>query len=176
MRISSRIIISDWHRLERSIITGCILSAILFTLALNMIAKLAEIECRRPMMKTGVRQLPIRAYMDDLTVTTTSVMGCRWILCSLEKLVAWARMKFKSAKSWLFVMKKRKTADNFHFSLSGTTISTLSECPMKNLGKIFNSKLRDTDAVQVVVSWLVVWVLWHIKLVGNLMPIPFLYK
>ena len=100
-----------------------------------MIVKSAEIECRGPMMKTEVRQPPIRAYMDDLTVTTTSVMGSRWILRSLEKLIAWARMKFKPAKSRSFVMKKGRTADNFRFPLSGTTIPTLSEYPLKSLGK-----------------------------------------
>ena len=114
VRISSNILISDWLRLERGIITGCTLSATLFTLAINMIVKSAEIECRGPMMKTGVRQPLIRAYMDDLTVTTTSVMGSRWILRSLEKLIPWARMKFKPAKSRSFVMKgERRTNSVF---------------------------------------------------------------
>ena len=82
-----------------------------------MIVKSAEIECRGPMMKMGVRQPPIRSYMDDLTVTTTSVMGSRWILRSLEKLIAWARMKYKPTKSRSFVMKKGGTVDKFRFSI-----------------------------------------------------------
>ena len=89
-------------------------------------------------MKIGVRQPLIRVYIDDLAVTTTSVMGSRWILYSLEKLIVWARMKFKPAKSRPFVMKKGRTAYNFHFSLLGTMIPTLSECPVKSLGEIFN--------------------------------------
>ena len=122
-----------------------------------MIVKSAEIECRGPMMKTGVYQPPIRAYMDDLAVTTTSVMGSRWILRSLEKLIAWARMKFKPAKSRSFVMKKERTADKFHFSIAGTMISTLSECSVKSLGKIFDTTLRDTNTVRVVVGDLELW-------------------
>ena len=148
---SSGIIISNWYRLERGIIIGCMLSATLFTLAINMIVKSAEIKCRSPMMKTGVQQAPIRAYMDDLTVTTTSVMGSKWILRSLEKLIVWTRMKFKPAKSRSFVMKKR-TTDNFHFSIVGTMILTLLECPIKSLGKIFNITLRDTNTVRAVVG------------------------
>ena len=109
------------------------------------------------MMKTGVRETPIRAYMDDLTVTTTSVMGSRWILRSLEKLIAWARVKFKPAKSRLFVMKKRRTADKFRFSIAGTMIPTLSECPVKSLGKIFDTTLRDTNAVRAAVGDLELW-------------------
>ena len=122
-----------------------------------MIVKSAEIECRGPMMKTGVCQLPIRAYMDNLTVTTTSVMGSRWILRSLEKLIAWARMKFKLAKSRSFIMKKGRTADKFHFSIVGTMIPTLLECPIKSLGKIFDTTLRDTNAVRAAVGDLELW-------------------
>lgn len=72
---------------------------ILFALAMNMLVKSAEPECRGPKTKTGIRQPPIRAFMDDLTVTTESVPGCRWILQGLEKLTIWARMLFKPEKS-----------------------------------------------------------------------------
>ena len=76
IRISSGQVRSDGHRLEKGIITGCTISASLFTLATNMIAKSAEKECRGPITKSGIRPPPIRAYMDDLTVTTASVTGC----------------------------------------------------------------------------------------------------
>ena len=134
-----------------------IISLTLFTLAINMIVKTAEITCRGPMMKTGVCQPPFRAYMYDLSFTTISVMGSRWILCSLEKLIVWERMKFKPAKSRLFVTKKGRTTDNFCFSLSGTMIPTLSECPVKSLGKIFSITLKDTNAVRAVVVDLELW-------------------
>ncbi|KAK0146619.1 Retrovirus-related Pol polyprotein from type-1 retrotransposable element R2 [Merluccius polli] len=51
---------SEWHRLEKGIITGCTITVILFALAMNMLVK---------------------AFMDDLT----SVPGCQWILQGLEK-------------------------------------------------------------------------------------------
>ena len=54
IRISSGIIVSDWHRLERGIITGCMLSATLFTLTINIIVKSTEIESQVLMIKTGV--------------------------------------------------------------------------------------------------------------------------
>lgn len=50
---------SDWHRLEKGIITGCTISVILFALAMNMIVKSAEVECQGPMATSGVRQPPI---------------------------------------------------------------------------------------------------------------------
>ena len=89
LRISSGSVTSDWHRLERGIITGRTISATLFTLAMNMLMESAETECRGPISISGVRQPPIRAYMDDLTVTTPSVTGCRWLLRGLESGPEW---------------------------------------------------------------------------------------
>lgn len=87
MRVSAGGVTSDWHKLEVGIITGCTISVILFAVAMNMIVKSAEPECRGPQSRGGVRQPPIRAFMDDLTVTTESVPGGRWILQGLEKLI-----------------------------------------------------------------------------------------
>lgn len=72
-----------WHRLEKGIITGCTISVPLFALAMNMLVKAAEVECRGSLSRFGTRQPPIRAFVDDLTVT--SVPGCRWLLQGLEK-------------------------------------------------------------------------------------------
>lgn len=71
--------------------------------------------------------------MDDLTVVTTSVPGCRWLLQELGRLITWARMSFKPAKSRSLVLKKEKAVDHFHFSLDGTQIPTVTEKPGQNL-------------------------------------------
>lgn len=139
---------SDWHRLEKGIITGCTISVILFALAMNMIVKSAEVECRGPLTTSGVRQPPIRAFMDDLTVTTTSVPGSRWILQGLEKLITWARMSFKPAKSRSLVLKRGKVVDRFRFSLAGATIPSITEKPVKSLGKFFDCSLKDSASIQ----------------------------
>lgn len=86
------------HHLKKGIITGCAISVTLFALTMNMLIKAAEVECRGPLSRSGIRQLPIQAYMDDLTVTATSVAGCRWLLQGMERLFTWARMVFKPAK------------------------------------------------------------------------------
>ncbi len=85
---------------------------------------------------------PIRAYMDDLTITTTSVPGSRWILQGLERVITWARMSFKLSKSRSMVLKKGKVVDKFRFSISGTVIPTITEQPVKSLGKLFDSSLK----------------------------------
>ena len=106
MRACSSTVTSEWQTLEKGIITGCTMSAVLFLLTMNMLVKAAEVECRGPLSRSGVRQSPIRAYMDDLTVTTTSVMGGRWLLKGLERNMTWARMYFKPAKSRSLVLKR----------------------------------------------------------------------
>lgn len=146
LRVSSGQLTSDWHQLEVRIITGCTISVTFFALAMKMLVKAAETECRGPLSKSGVSQPPIRAFMDDLTVTTTAVSGARWILQGLERLMAWACMSFKPAKSRSLVLKKGKVTDKFRFSLGEHQIPSVTEKPVKSLGKVFNCSLNDRDS------------------------------
>lgn len=99
LRVTSGLVRSSWQQLEKGIITGCTISVTLFALAMNMVVKAAEVECKGPLTRSGMRLPPIRAYMDDLTVTTASVPDSRWILQGLERIIKWARMSFKPTKS-----------------------------------------------------------------------------
>ncbi|XP_053170226.1 uncharacterized protein LOC128354001 [Scomber japonicus] len=157
LRFTSGAVTSERHRLEKGIITGCTISVILFALAMNMLVKSAEPECRGPTTKSGIRQPPIRAFMDDLTVTTTSVPGCRWILQGLEKLTTWARMRFKPEKSRSLVLKGGKVIDRFSFFLGDTQIPSVTEKPVKSLGKIFDCSLRDTASIRATNEQLDGW-------------------
>ncbi|XP_038154112.1 uncharacterized protein LOC119791846 [Cyprinodon tularosa] len=157
LRVAAGSTTSDWHKLEKGIITGCTISVILFALAMNMLAKSTEVQCRGPLTKSGVRQPPIRAFMDDLTVTTSNVPGSRWILKGLEELTTWARMTFKPAKSRSLVLKRGKVINKFIFTLGGTQIPSITEKPMKSLGKVFNCSLRDTAAINATNQDLEAW-------------------
>ncbi|KAJ3582644.1 hypothetical protein NHX12_000397 [Muraenolepis orangiensis] len=157
MRVSSGEIASSWHKVEIGIITGCTISVTLFSLAMNMLTKSAEPECRGPRTNSGQRQPPIRAFMDDLTVMTESVPGCRWILKGLEELVEWARMCFKPAKSRSMVLRKGKVVDKFRFNIADTAIPSISEKPVKSLGKVFYCSLRDTTSIQSTCTELDGW-------------------
>ncbi|XP_067284127.1 uncharacterized protein [Pseudorasbora parva] len=147
LRVSAGSTTSDWHRLEKGIITGCTISVILFALAMNMLVKSAEAQCRGPLTKSGIRQPPIRAFMDDLTVTTPHVPGGRWILKGLEEMTSWARMCFKPAKSRALVLKKGKVSNKFSFTLGKTQIPSITDKPVKSLGKVFDCSLKDTAAI-----------------------------
>ncbi|XP_015259791.1 PREDICTED: uncharacterized protein LOC107104322 [Cyprinodon variegatus] len=157
LRFTTGTTTSAWHRLEKGIITGCTMSVVLFALSMNMLVKAAEVECRGPLSRSGIRQPPIRAYMDDLTVTSTSVTGCRWLLRGLERIMAWARMIFKPAKSRSLVLRKGKVEDKYRFCVDGVPIPTVSEKPVKSLGKIFDSTLKDKAAVEAAQLKLKAW-------------------
>ena len=75
LRACSSSLTSEWQTLVKGIITGCTMSAVLFSLTMNMLVKAAEVECQGPLSSSGVRQSPISAYMDELTVTTTLCHG-----------------------------------------------------------------------------------------------------
>lgn len=124
---------------------------------MNMVVKAAETECRGPLSKSGTRQPPFRAFMDDLTVTTTSAPGARWILQGLEKRISWARMSFKPTKSRAMVLNKGKLADKLRFFVDGTAIPSITEKPVKSLGKVFDCSLRDTAAIQTTIKELETW-------------------
>ncbi len=83
----------------------------LFALAMNMLVKAAEVECRGPLSP----------------VTATSVTGCRWLLQGLERLMTWARMAFKPAKSRSLVLRKGRVEDKYRFHLDGALIPSVSE-------------------------------------------------
>lgn len=47
--------------------------------------------------------------------------------------------------------------DKFHFALDGTTIPSITEKPVKSLGKLFDQSLRDVAAVQLSIKELETW-------------------
>ena len=125
---------------------------------MNMLVKAAEVECRGPLSRSGVRQSPIRAYMDDLIVTTTSVMGGRWLLKGLEINMTWARMYFKPAKIQVTSIEKRQShGESPIHSPQEKQYLLWGEKPIKSLGKTFNSSLKDTAAKQKTIKDLEEW-------------------
>ena len=148
VRFSTRTFTTSPQRVEKGIVTGCTISVILFVMAFNLLIKTAESECRGPVTRSGSRQPSIRGFMDDLTITTESATGGRWILKALDKLVTWARMEFKTRKSRSVVIRRGKVTDNCIFKLQGENIPTLKDVPIKCLGKWYHNSLDDKENVK----------------------------
>ena len=113
---------------------------------MNMLIKAAEVECRGPPTRSGLRHPPIRAYMDDMTITTTSVNGARWLLKGIENFITWVRMSFNATNRRSLVLKKKCKLSEDRFKLSGEYIPTIMDKLVKTLEKRFNHTLKDTVA------------------------------
>lgn len=57
-------------------------------------------------------------------------------------------MHFKPDKSRSMVLRKGKVEDKFWSNITGTAIPTITEKPVKSVGKVFDSSLMDTRSIQ----------------------------
>ncbi|XP_035685395.1 uncharacterized protein LOC118421998 [Branchiostoma floridae] len=137
-----------WQSLQRGIITGCTISVILFVAAMNLVMKPAMRQSRGPKTSSGVRQPPLKAFMDDLTITTESVLSSRWMLKSLEEAATWARMKFKARKCRRLVLRKGRLTNTIQLEIQGERIPSVTEQPIKSLGKKFDKSLGDQNNIK----------------------------
>ena len=78
---------TNWQRLEIGIVTGCTISVILFGATMNLLVKCVEKQSRGPTTKSGIRLPPMRAFMDNMTVTTKSVEEGRQMLEGLDHIL-----------------------------------------------------------------------------------------
>ena len=109
-------------------------------------------------MKSGIIQPPNKAFVDDMTLTTKSVVEGRWALTELVEVITWARMKFKPSKSRSLVLSKGKVCNKYRFKINNEWIPTLSEKPIKGLGKWFrdtlNDRISNADTLNQLQQWL----------------------
>ncbi|KAI8507131.1 hypothetical protein Bbelb_155700 [Branchiostoma belcheri] len=115
---------------------------------MNLVMKPALGQARGPKTDSGIRQRPLKAFMDDLTVTTESVISARYVLRSLSKAASWARMKFKAKKCRKLVMRRGKICDKLQLEVQGERIPAIAEQPIKSLGKTFDVTLSDKKNIE----------------------------
>ncbi|XP_035683116.1 uncharacterized protein LOC118420431 [Branchiostoma floridae] len=137
-----------WQSLQKGIITGCTISVILFVSAMNLVMKPALTQARGPKTESGIRQPPLKAFMDDITVTTESVISARHMLKSLSKAASWARMRFKAKKCRKLVLRKGKVCDRVQLEVQGERVPNIADQPIKSLGKKFDATLGDKNNVK----------------------------
>lgn len=71
-----------------------------------MTVKSVEVEYRGLSSKQWVGQPPVKTFVDDLAVTTTTILGSGCILKGLEKLITWVKKNFKPLNSRFLVVKR----------------------------------------------------------------------
>ena len=136
-----------WQHLEIGIMAGCTVSPLAFVMAMELVIRASHWVVGGERTKSGLRLPPIRAYMDDMTVITTTKPCTRRLLQKLEENIQWARMDFKPSKSRsISIVRGQLTGERFH--ISGEPIPTLLEKPIKSLGRWYNADLRDTQQIE----------------------------
>ena len=78
---------------------GCMVSPVLFVLAMEITLKDSELHARGPQLGDGVGMAPLKAFMDDTTELTSSAEEAEEMLSRLQEMVTWCRMAFKPKKS-----------------------------------------------------------------------------
>jgi len=94
---------------------------------------------------SNTRQPSSRGFMDNLTVTTTTITQARWVLQAMDETATWARMKFKPAKSRCLVIKKGQLTKKFTLEIQGEEIPSIVGNPIKCLGKWYDDTLKDVN-------------------------------
>ncbi len=138
-----------WQRLEVGIMAGCTVSPLAFTMAMEVIIRASRWVVGGQRTKDGIWLPPIRAYMDDMTTLTTTAACTRRLLGKLQENIKWARLKIKPNKSRSISIVKGELK-NVRFSIDDDPIPTVSEQPVKSLGRWYNASLRDKDQVKQI--------------------------
>ena len=91
MRFTTTDFTTEWQSLEVGVGAGCTISGILFVLVMEMLLRSTNCE-------SALVRVPLRAFMDDVTIIVSKITGAKGILARLDKLIEWSRMKFKANK------------------------------------------------------------------------------
>ncbi|KAJ8386813.1 hypothetical protein AAFF_G00166080 [Aldrovandia affinis] len=82
-----------------------------------------------------------------MTTLTTTAACTRRLLGKLQENIKWARMKIKPNKSRSISIVKGELKD-VRFCIGDDPIPTVSEQPVKSLGRWYNASLKDKEQVQ----------------------------
>ena len=135
MRFSTKGYTTSWIDLDVGIAMGCTISPILFVLAIEVIVKAASGSAGPVNLCNGYQTPPLKAFMDDTTIISTSEIDTRMILERLDEVVTAARMTLKPKKSRSLSLRKGKGDRSVSFRVADQVIPSISEEPVKSLGR-----------------------------------------
>lgn len=134
-----------WLRVEIGIMSGCTVSPLAFIMAMDIIIRASRWVVGGERTRNVIRLPPIRAFMDDITTLNTTAACTRRLLGKLQENIKWARMKFKPNKSRTILVVKGEL-----FCIEDDLIPTVSEQPIKSLGRWYSASLKDRDQVKQI--------------------------
>ncbi|GFN98048.1 reverse transcriptase [Plakobranchus ocellatus] len=144
MRFSTNDYRTNWINLEVGIAMGCTISPILFVMAMEVILKAAEGSAGPASLGGGCSMPPLKAFMDDTTIICSKEDETRRMLTRLYVLMSWCRMEFKPKKSRSLSIRKGNVDEAMTFTVAEQQIPTVSQEPVKSLGRWYDSSIKDT--------------------------------
>ena len=147
MRFTTREYTTSYQKLEVGIPMGCAISPMLFVMAMEVIIRATCVTCTGFEIEPGLRLPPIRAFMDDLTLLVPGREIAERALERLSELIKWCRMKFKPRKSRSLFLKHGRLDDDVAFRIGEENIPTITDAPVKSLGRWFTKELSDKAQV-----------------------------
>ncbi|GFO23738.1 reverse transcriptase [Plakobranchus ocellatus] len=123
---------------------GCTISPILFVMAMEVILKAAEGSAGPANLGGGCSMPPLKAFMDDTTIICSKEDDTRRMLTRSDDLMSWCRMEFKPKKSRSLSIRRGKVDEATTFTVTEQQIPTVSQEPVKSLGRWYDSSMKDT--------------------------------
>ena len=151
IRFTTKDFTTDWQRVEKGIITGCTLSVVLFALSVTMLVMSVKQETKGPKTSSGQRQVNARLFMDDIATTTGSLVQTKYLLDKLVKKLTWAGLSVKPEKCRSLVIIKGEVSQRTP-EVEGKQITSITEKPVKYLGKTYNKTLKDAEQIEEMVK------------------------
>ena len=149
IRFTTKEFTTEWQKVEKGIITGCTMSVILFALSMTMLVMSAKEETKGPKTRSGQRQVNASLFMDDIATRTENLVQTKYLLDNLVSTLKWAGLSIKPEKSRSLVIIEGKVSDKTP-SIEGVPITSITEKPIKYLGKLYNKTLNEQEQAKEV--------------------------
>ena len=147
IRFTTRNFTTEWQKVEQGIITGCTLSVILFALAMTLLVASCKKETKGPKTETGQRQENSRLFMDDIATTTETLVQTKHLLENMSGKLDGAGLSLRLDKCRSLVIVKGEVS-NKKPCIKGTPIVSVSDAPVKYLGKVYTRSLSDREQAE----------------------------
>ena len=114
-----------------------------------------SLQVKVPKFTTNNTELPLlRAFMDDLSLMSSTVSGAQTLLSRCTTALTWAGLEFRAGKSCSIVIIKGRSMNSTPFSVSKATdqpessssIPSIHSRPVKFLGRIIDGSLSDRNS------------------------------
>ena len=151
IRFTTKEFTTEWQRVEKGIITGCTLSVILFALSMTMLVMSAKDETKGPKTSSGQRQVSTSLFMDDIATRTETLVQTKYLLDKLVGKLKGAGLSIKPEKSRSLVIIGGKVSSKTP-SIEGVPITSITEKPVKYLGKLYNKTLNEMEQAAEVLE------------------------